>query len=1166
MVLDKENIDGLLLVGAYREEDAVAISPLTVMLSRWQRQQTRPEQIRLENLPEASVAAMVSEMLRLNSREATELANVIAARTNGNPYDTVELLNALRRDGTLSPGADGWQWDPAALRKLNRTDVAELSAARATAMPGPTRTLLDAMACIGGRVGFRLLQDATGLSAATVEERLTPALDDGLLVMEPGRRETVRFRHDRVHEAILHRLGDDHVRALRLRLARRLGRWPELFAVTAEQYLPVTDAVTDPQERRRVTEVLCRAAEQAQLLSNYTMVERLLASAATLADPADTSLLIEVHTGRHLALCSLGRLDEADDVYGTIDRLCVEPSQRTDATLVQVSSLTHRNRTREAVNLGLELLREFGLSIPPPAQLGSDINERLDELYKWIEETSEADDLDRPDVTDPALLATATLINRMMPAAFFSEKSTMAWLSLEALRMWAAHGPGHTLIGPVSHVPYVAMSVRDDYRVGYRLMRRVLAVGEARGYEPDTSQARFLNALGVAHWFTPLEDSVHETERARMGLIQGGDLQNACYSYYVTVSQLIDCAPTLDDYEAEVDVALAFAGRIGSDQTAETFADDRRLGRVLRAEGGAFTEPDSGLSEADSGSAIAMARKHITRAIEAAVFGDQARLSLHTAAAMPLLPAIVGCYPVAQARLLRGLALAGEARSAPAARRPALLTELDRVIEWMAARAEDGPANYLHLLRLLDAERAWAVGDFRAAAFAFDLAQREAASRQRRWHRALIFEHAARFYLAYGMEAASYPLLAESRREYLEWGATAKVNQLDWAYPTLRSRPDTAKPDSDSSQSSLSRRSTIMVGEIDLLGILAGSRALSSETSIDGLHTRVAEVLSAMTGATDVHLAVWNEDEHAWRLAAAGGGNRGTIPLDEAERQRLVPLAAIRYAERTREPLVVADVMRDDRFSRDPYFLDLDCCSLLVVPIVNRGNLQALLLLENRLIRGAFSAERLDSVMLIAGQLAVSLDNATVYASLERMVAQRTEELAEANHRLQQLSFTDSLTGLANRRQLQQVLRTEWAKAQDAATSIGLAMIDIDHFKRYNDHYGHAAGDRCLRRVAATLSQNIRTVDLAARYGGEEFAIVMPGTGMVGARQLAERLHTAIGDLAEPHALGIERCVTVSVGVTAMIPTDHGDAEQLVETADALLYEAKRNGRDQVRP
>jgi predicted ATPase/signal transduction histidine kinase len=993
LLLSEEPVDGLLLVGAYRDVDAS--HPLAPMLSRWRRQ-AGTQQVRLENLPASGSVAMVAEMLHADPATAAGLAELIGPYAHGNPYETVELLNALRRDGVLSPTAAGWRWDNAAVHAhLGRAEVAGLLAARVASMPEQSRQVVEAMACLGGRAELSLLQAVAGEPADAVDQMLAPALDEGLLVVEPGAHQAVRFRHDRIREAVLGGLGPRR-RILQLAMARRLAAVPELFAVAAEQYLPVAGAVEDAAERRQVVGLLRRAAGQAALIGDYALVNALLAAALRLIDPGEAAMLVEVHTGRHTALYGLGRLEEADEEYRTIEELCATAVERADATAVQVISLTHRKHFAEAIGLGLESLRELGITVPAADRLTADLDRQFGYLYRWLDHTEAADELAQSDITDPALLAASRLINAVPQAAYFADFSVYAWLSLEALRIWLEYGLARTLLGPASHAGAVAVALHGDYAAGYRLLRRILALGEARGYESDTAQARFLFAV-LCWWFDPIENGVHAAQQAREGLIAGGDLAYAGYTYYATVQSLVDCAPTLDSFVAEVEAGLAFLRRTGIEQIGETLDSYQWLAGVLRGESAAAGEAIPIDRYADNPPALLFA--HLTRAIAAAIFGELVDLARHTAAAMPLLPAVPGNYGTAVARPLRGLALAGQARAADGDERVRLLAELDDVTRWLAERAADAPDNFLHLLRLVEAERAWTVGDFRAAVHAFDAARSEAAQRQRPWHRALVTERAARFYLAHGIEHAGHDLLAQARQEYLAWGAVAKVGQLDWAYPALRPQPGATADDGGVQRGDLpDRRTTVTTGTIDLLGILSASQALSSETSIGQLHARVTQVLGAMTGATGVHLLLWSEDRQGWLLPAPGCG---TAPVSGTAREHQVPMSVLRYAQRTHEPLVAVNAARDDRFARDPYFAGADCCSLLAVPILSRGLLRAVLLLENRFLRGAFTTERLDAVKLIAGQLAVSLDNAQLYAELTTSRARIVAAADQARRRIE---------------------------------------------------------------------------------------------------------------------------------------------------------------------
>jgi signal transduction histidine kinase len=557
----------------------------------------------------------------------------------------------------------------------------------------------------------------------------------------------------------------------------------------------------------------------------------------------------------------------------------------------------------------------------------------------------------------------------------------IAWLAMEAVRIWIDHGPSRLLVGSAAHAAYQAGPQRDDYHGAYRALRRIIELGDARGYEPGTSQARHMAATNTG-WFEPIENGVRAVHRARDGLTAAGELAYVGYTYQLSVPYSVDCAPSLAGFLAEIDDGFAFLRRTGNEQTGRWLDSYRWLVGVLRGESPTAAGEAVPLDYADDPTALIYA--HLCRAIAAAIFGDPARLAEHSAAALQLLPAVHGFYAVAQVRLLRGLAVAEEARATDVDARDDLLGELDELASWLAGRTAHAPDNFLHQQRLIEAERAWAIGDFRAAVLAFDAARSEVAARQRPWHRALIAERAARFLLAHGVEHSGYDLLAQARRDYLAWGATAKVAQIDWAYPPLRRHADATSEDGGAEPAELAHhRSTVTTGTIDLLGILSASQALSSETSIERLHARVVEVLGAMTGATCVRLLLWSDERQDWLMPAPDGG--AVIPVEGTGDERAVPMSVLRYVQRTREPLVVADATSDDRFTRDAYFSDLDACALLAVPTVSRGTLQALLVLENRLIRDAFTTERLDVVKLIAGQLAVSLDNAQLYADHRRI-------------------------------------------------------------------------------------------------------------------------------------------------------------------------------------
>ncbi|MBF0508478.1 MAG: PleD family two-component system response regulator [Deltaproteobacteria bacterium] len=173
-------------------------------------------------------------------------------------------------------------------------------------------------------------------------------------------------------------------------------------------------------------------------------------------------------------------------------------------------------------------------------------------------------------------------------------------------------------------------------------------------------------------------------------------------------------------------------------------------------------------------------------------------------------------------------------------------------------------------------------------------------------------------------------------------------------------------------------------------------------------------------------------------------------------------------------------------------------------------------------------------------------------------------ELKIQRELLKELSFRDGLTGIANRRRFDDYLKTVWNFAGREASPTSLILIDLDHFKSYNDNYGHQAGDTCLIRVAQAMEASLpRKVDLIARYGGEEFGCILPKTDLDAAFLIAERFRDSILALQMPHAVSSAcSCVSISQGVASTIPSKDASPDDLLKMADQALYQAKQTGRN----
>ncbi|MCU7729112.1 AAA family ATPase [Actinoplanes sp. KI2] len=1006
-IISSGPIPGLLVVATYRDQEADAGHPLTPLAARWERDGRAAPTVRLGGLTPAGLAELVGAVLRIEQAAARDLAELIHHGSEGNPYASVELLNALRAEGLLALTDDGWHWEPDAVRTFAaRHRVPQLVAAGIEQLPAETRRTLTALACLGGDTRPALLATALGMPERALVEHLAPAVAGRMVLVDrPGTPTgTIRFRHDLIQGAAHDDLAGAERDRLQLAMARRLAVDEDSRQVAAAQYLAAAGLLVEPHEQRVAATLLHTAGRCAAQLTNFQVADELfsraamLAAAGRLGEQAEDAIAVD----RHAALYCLGRLTEADHVYQDLVGRSPDLLTLAGATATQINSLTQRGSTMAAIDLGLAVLRR--LDIVPPRDLARSIEARIERLYRWFAQLGAGPRADADaETTDPRIVAAGRLIYRLLaPTRQLDRLDLYDWLVLKVQELWERHGVCAPFVGGLSSVMCVTVGLREDYRTGCLLTKYIVGVGQQHGYQAETAVARYIYLCEAAHWFEPLEDIFDAARQARDDLLAVGDVQVAGMLSYRLIAALLDGAETLEAVSDELTPHLAFAERTGGHLAALVMTGYRQL--VLALQGrtagpGSFISGD--FDEAEYRSAISSlgtsrATYHANRAFAALLFDDPVTLDEYSAAAMAGVPSMRGYYVSMLARLTRAFSLTARIRAGQDD--PAVVAELDRARQWLARRADDCPRNFRPLLRLVDAERAWACGDPATAAQEFDAALTEVSGRP--WHRALIAERAGLFHLGQGLQYIGRHLLGEARDGYRRWGADGKVDGLEAAHPFLR---NAATPPAGRGSAEADRSP-----QIDLMAILRASQVLSSQTTVAGLQAQVGDLLSSMTGATDAHLVLQQRETSSWYVSSIAGENRGdhatllTGPADgdPARRERRFPMSAVRYALRTGKPLLAADATRDDRFAGDPYLAGLEMCALLVVPVPSHNVARAVLVLENRRQRGVFSTDRLETVRLIAAQLAVSLDNAILYDSLESTVKARTADLAATNRRL----------------------------------------------------------------------------------------------------------------------------------------------------------------------
>ena len=493
----------------------------------------------------------------------------------------------------------------------------------------------------------------------------------------------------------------------------------------------------------------------------------------------------------------------------------------------------------------------------------------------------------------------------------------------------------------------------------------------------------------------------------------------------------------------------------------------------------------------------------------------------------------------------------------------ALQTHIQKFKQW----SEHCPENFLHKYLILAAEFARLNGDADAAMDFFSRAIEEAQKSGFLQYMALANERYAHYWKSKRQPQIAAGFIQEAYYYYQHWGADVKSAALreSWSLVSFSLGDRRFSPTTQTvTYKKMSEHSELL----DLNSLLKANQLLAEELQLDSLLHKMMAVLLENAGAEFGSIILLDEGELVVEIM--GKINSNTCDVDSERLSRPIaelcegdypalPDSLIRHVQQAQETIILNRPGEDSRFSYNTYLQQRQPKSVMCVPILAQTKLCAVVYLENNLLESAFTPTHKKTLEMISSQAAISLVNARLYDNLEYRVMQRTEEL-----RL--MTMKDGLTQIANRRSFDERLDQEWRRAARNGHPLSLLMIDIDHFKQYNDFYGHLQGDTCIKAVADALERSAnRVTDFVARYGGEEFSVLMSETDSFTARKVAIACLESVANLAMAHERSdISKHVTISVGIHTTLVLPGEEPESLIGNADQALYQAKQLGRNRV--
>ncbi|MDQ7096738.1 AAA family ATPase [Desulfosporosinus sp. PR] len=1003
----------ILVIGAYREEDDN--SQFKVMLENLRKSVNRPKYLALKPLESWHINNLLSKALHHSPDVTLQLAKVCCEKVRGNPFFLVQFLAALQDEGLLcfDRSQKTWLWDEKKIaQKKVLESVAELMIQKIGKLPSPTREVLMTAACINNTFDLKTISIVLAKSQGEIRQDLGQAVAEGLLLIQQGQyffphdriqqaayslldQEAKKHLHKRIGKLLLQNIADIELKDRVFEVIDHFNKARELFSQEEKETALVLNIVAGSK---------AKGASAYERALEYFLIAVELLETDCWANSYGRTLELYIEAAQTAYVCA--RVDLTETLAGAAIENCQNLLDRARAYEVLIEAYVVKEDWRKALETARLILMEMDVYIPKHPTLyhvlTGYLKTRAALKGKSIEDLRSAGLME-----DEKMKLILKILNSVGIAAY-SCTYMVALFVFQALSISLKYGITEETPVIYAAYGYILVAMMGKTEEGYQFGRLARDIQEKLNLRKFESKTVLLFNLNIGHAKEPLNYSLGGFPSTYLSALTSGDVFTAGYSIFLHFVYAFLAGKELPKIVKEAE--QHWNALLNTAQTSAILGCKVTLQTILNFMGdnndpckiaGPYCDCDKLLPQIaaahDRTNAFVV---YFNKMILMYYFGRSKQAAECLFQAEVYLDRVKGSFYLPNFLFYKGLILLAGMQTMPVSQRLWSLAAVNHCLRSLKKLAKSSPENISNKLYLLLAEKERITGNKIKAAGYYDLSIEQAAVNGFLQEEALAKELTAGFYMEIGRIYWGKKFIGDAYETYVRWGAQAKVNDLLAKYSGILSPDIIRKEQTLAAQRAINPMAGVS-DSLDLISIIKASQAISDTIVLEELLELLMKILLQNAGAQKAILIVKKQE----KLFVTAEGTTEYTRVDvhqrvPAEKSGSIPLKLVKYVERTGEIVVLRPEENAELFAGSEDGEGYVPKSAICMPMVANGELRGILYLENNLISGAFTINRLQVLRLLTTQIAISLEKAELYRNMEKIIQERTEELNFKNMEL----------------------------------------------------------------------------------------------------------------------------------------------------------------------